>query len=567
MKRNWPKLPGGKSWLILFGLSLNSIWAAGPQLATESLSSTSFLIAGNGELNSWGYGGYGTLGNGSCKNQSAPVTVAFPSGVNAWKSVSGSEYASFAISDNNQLYGWGFINMPPYTNTSPLVPIIIQAPDGAGWTAVAAGKDAWLGLTSLGHLYGWRNGYAGMIQYPSPPTGTRWTKAAIGYDEILTLADSGRLYSHRIWVVGWQLTEVSRPAGTTAWTDISSGQYFNLGVADDGNVYSWGYNYDGELGIGVKFPTTNSPQRVLMPDGVTGWKTIAAGNGHSLALCTNGQVYAWGGNWYGQLGIGSTTNQTLPVPAPGLANVTAIAVGQDYSLVVAGCGVLGFGVNSAGQLGTGTNTAFETLPVASSFIFDICSTNSSLSPVVSINVIDDSASEGSYRSHPGHTYTNTALFRISRLVPTTSSLLVNYSVSGTASNGVDFLSLSGTATIPASRNSISILIVPTQDTLPASPETIAVSLLPDTAYNLRYPTNVLITLSQFEYSPSPPLPFQLPLGTNQVGQTFLIQASTNLIKWETIATVTNINGTASFIESNSAVYESRFYRVTPGTNP
>jgi alpha-tubulin suppressor-like RCC1 family protein len=546
---------------------------AGPQLAVESLGNSSFLIDAKGELLCWGRGGP-FLGIGGNNNQLTPQRVSFPPGVRAWKSAAAGPTVTLAIGDDGQLYGWGFLNVT--SNQIPYYPTLIPSPDGSGWTAVAAGRDAWLGLTGNGGLYGWQNGAAGMYHHPSPPTGSHWTKVAIGLDEIMTLSDSGRLYSKKFFV-SYLLTEVPLPAGTTAWTDVASGQYLDLAIANDGNLYAWGDNDYGQLGIGVTHTErpfgTNTPQRVSMPAGVTGWKAIAAGNAHSLALSSNGLVYGWGGNWYGQIGGAGTSVLPNPTLIAGVSNATGVTVGQDYSLIVANCGVFGSGRNGGGQLGIGVVSAQETNLVPATFVTDICSTNVASLPVVSLIASDAYASESSWWTNYDDTYTNTGSFLISRLVPETAELTVYYTVGGTAISGAEYGALSGVATIPAGSGYVEVMITPTGQPLPGGDKTIVVTISPDAAYTLGDSTNAVITLAQYESEPQPPLPpmsgltMKMAVTGGPSSQVFTIQASTNLAQWTTIATVTNSNGVLSFIETNATRFERRFFRAMPVVNP
>lgn len=105
--------------------------------------------------------------------------------------------------------------------------------------------------------------------------------------------------------------------------------------------------------------------------GLTDVTAIAAGRSHSLALKSDGTVWAWGSNEYGQLGIGSTVDSAVPVQVGGLSGITAIACGWQHSLAVDGSGnVWAWGLNSCGQLGhaiTGDpqgrfDTAYSTAP-------------------------------------------------------------------------------------------------------------------------------------------------------------------------------------------------------------
>ena len=151
------------------------------------------------------------------------------------------------------------------------------------------------------------------------------------------------------------------PAGTKV-TAIAAGGYHSLAVTSTGQVLAWGDNAYGQLGDGS---TTHSdvPVSVKLPAGskVT---AIAAGCDHSLAVTSTGQVLAWGDNAYGQLGDGSTTHSDLPVTVklPG-TQVTAVAAGNDHSLALTSTGqMLAWGDNDLGQLGDG-NTTQSHVPV------------------------------------------------------------------------------------------------------------------------------------------------------------------------------------------------------------
>ena len=85
-------------------------------------------------------------------------------------------------------------------------------------------------------------------------------------------------------------------------------------------------------------------------------RNISAGTFYSLVLTENGQVYAFGDNGYGQLGLGDTNNRLVPTSIPMLNNIMQISAGMDYSLVLAENGQeKALGRNKGGQLGLGDN--------------------------------------------------------------------------------------------------------------------------------------------------------------------------------------------------------------------
>jgi alpha-tubulin suppressor-like RCC1 family protein len=136
-----------------------------------------------------------------------------------------------------------------------------------------------------------------------------------------------------------------------------------------GSAWAWGYNFYGQLGNGTATTTgclcIPSPLAVSLPSGTT-VTAVAAGELHSLALTSTGLVFAWGNNVTGQLGNGTTTNSSTPVAVslPLGTTVTAIASGYYHSMAVTSTGqVLAWGENAFGALGNGATTNSST-PVA-----------------------------------------------------------------------------------------------------------------------------------------------------------------------------------------------------------
>src|SRR4029077_2617440 len=108
-----------------------------------------------------------------------------------------------------------------------------------------------------------------------------------------------------------------------------AGAFTSFTMDESGNVYGWGYNGDGELGIGT---TTSSSTAVQIP-GLRPTQ-LAPGAFHVLARKSAGTVWAWGDNGAGELGNGTAADSYSPAQVPGLTNVVAIAAGRNRSLAL-----------------------------------------------------------------------------------------------------------------------------------------------------------------------------------------------------------------------------------------
>ena len=119
-------------------------------------------------------------------------------------------------------------------------------------------------------------------------------------------------------------------SGLTGVTAIS-GSY---ALRSDGTVWAWGSNTQGQLGNGTTGNNSTVPVKVSGLTGVTAIAGVLDG-GSGYALRSDGTVWAWGPNFFGELGNGTTTQSTVPVKVSGLTGVAAIAGGDGtgYALV------------------------------------------------------------------------------------------------------------------------------------------------------------------------------------------------------------------------------------------
>ena len=200
-----------------------------------------------------------------------------------------------------------------------------------------------------------------------------------GLDYGVALKTDGTVWSWDEMVAGSQIdnAEAVQISGLNNISSISTGFGNSLALDSGGNVWSWGNNDFGQFGIGITgggdqpqgtttVPGTTPPSLIPQPVQVTGLnnvKAVSSGLQHCLALKTDGTVWAWGDNEWGQLGDGTTTNRYLPTRVKNLEGIIAISAGDYHSLALKSDGtVWAWGDNESGELGDGT-TANSYVPV------------------------------------------------------------------------------------------------------------------------------------------------------------------------------------------------------------
>uniref|UniRef100_A0A0D9QWA7 HECT and RLD domain containing E3 ubiquitin protein ligase family member 6 n=1 Tax=Chlorocebus sabaeus TaxID=60711 RepID=A0A0D9QWA7_CHLSB len=137
---------------------------------------------------------------------------------------------------------------------------------------------------------------------------------------------------------------------------VSCGHYHSLALSKDSQVFSWGKNSHGQLGLGKEIPSQASPQRVRSLEGIP-LAQVAAGGAHSFALSLCGTSFGWGSNSAGQLALSGRnvpvqSNKPLSIGALKNLGVIYISCGDEHTAVLIQDGkVFTFGDNTSGQLG------------------------------------------------------------------------------------------------------------------------------------------------------------------------------------------------------------------------
>ncbi|MFT3831053.1 MAG: Ig-like domain-containing protein [Opitutaceae bacterium] len=139
---------------------------------------------------------------------------------------------------------------------------------------------------------------------------------------------------------------------------LAAGRFHSVALRNDGTVWIWGGHDRGQLGLGAGV-TADVPTQIVMLEGIV---AVATYLDHTLALDVDGGVWVWGANDRGQLGDGTTIDQPVPVRLAGLV-ATEIAAGQIHSAACTAEGAVAvWGDNTHGQLGSGVAGSFSATP-------------------------------------------------------------------------------------------------------------------------------------------------------------------------------------------------------------
>ena len=291
----------------------------------------------------------------------------------------------------NQLWMWGcngdpfgFVffgslgnNVSEYYRSSPVQTVS----GGTNWKQVTSAPLSAAAIKTDGRLWTWGfNGYGilgdnttGSKSSPvqTIATGTNWASLLVGAT-IGAIKTDGRLWT---WghnssgtcgdnTTGSKSSPVQTIAQGTNWKQVAVGTYGGIGIDShmaaiktDGTLWTWGYNGYGQLG---RNNTTNSSSPVQTIAQGTNWKQVACGGVTTSAIKTDGTLWSWGSNGQGQLGDNTTVNKSSPVQtiAQG-TNWKQCSIGGSYAGAIKTDGRLWmWGDNGYwGQLGTNNNTS------------------------------------------------------------------------------------------------------------------------------------------------------------------------------------------------------------------
>ncbi|ANB19259.1 lamin tail domain-containing protein [Dokdonella koreensis] len=304
----------------------------------------------------WGSDAGGRLGNGAAvtSNMVSPYPVdltGLPAGTRFASIVAGMSFACGLTSDG-LAYCWGqdeygqLGNGAAVTANQPAPVAVDMTPlAGKGFVSLAAGSTHACGIAETGTAYCW--GRSGPLGLPAGVTGNQASPSPV---------------------------DMARLPADTSFVSLSAASGHTCGLASDGNLYCWGRNGNGQLGIGTS-GQTDLPISAVVTSGLpagTHFAAVTAGDSHSCALTTGDVAYCWGAGINGAVGNGA---QSLDILLPNPVVTTTIPAGTHFIALEGGstntCGILDtgaaycWGFANWGALGTGDGTSrYSPHPVA-----------------------------------------------------------------------------------------------------------------------------------------------------------------------------------------------------------
>lgn len=359
----------------------NSAPVFAARLAGDTLSRAFFVVDANGNTLGWGENGQGQLGNGL----TGTVTTPSPGPLGQVLDIAVGVGHTVALQADGTLSGWGGngagqiqqSGVGPYLNPQTLAV-------GIGAVQVETGSDTTFLVDFLGDVHAFGSnaggrlgtgGSGGSVTTPTKLAGLAdVVQIVAGLDFAAALTASNEVYTWgaanegQLGFGGSVRVDATRPEkvpNLPPMVQICAGQGHVLARDNQGHVWSWGRNGNGQLGRGTASPpyvNTGVPAQIA---GADTFAAIACGRFFSLALRVDGTLMAWGNDGNGELGndfpgfpLPSTDSLDTPAPVMNLpTNIIRIAAANDTGLALdANGGLHSWGGNSSGQLGIGSTT-------------------------------------------------------------------------------------------------------------------------------------------------------------------------------------------------------------------
>jgi alpha-tubulin suppressor-like RCC1 family protein len=336
--------------------------------AVVSAGEHSMALLADGSLWAWGKNDQGQIGNATNTDQDTLARVGTSTD---WTAISAGFGYAVALKADGSLWVWGNkgYGLGDYTYTNRNAPI--QIGTVSDWKAISADQNHIVAIKANGSLWTWGsnefgqlgNGRRGRYEFQRAPerigVASDWKAVSAGSGHTVAIKTDGSLWTWGdngagqlgVGTSGYGTNQNApiRVGAATDWQVISAGNHFTMALKTDGSLWAWGA---GRLGNGAatsqKVPVQIGTEKV--------WAAVSAGSNHTMALKKDGSLWAWGNNDMGQLGDGTKANRNAPVQIDKGTYWVAVSAGLWHTLAVKADGSLwAWGCNRDGRLGDGTN--------------------------------------------------------------------------------------------------------------------------------------------------------------------------------------------------------------------
>ena len=301
----------------------------------ELNSSVTTILGKDGKVYATGYNGYGQLSNGTTTNTSKLKTMLNEDGTEVTDAILikiGEMYeldrntgvirkdGTVWVSGDNTYGQIGNSGNTSATYLSKMGDGFLNYPE----KVITVGVDKSQKINPL--LF---NIQDDMNVYTDSTTKVGTLNYEIEDSNVAELTTLGMITGKQQGITKIKVTDTSTKRTTSIWVkvvndsniQVSLGYKFSVALKQDGTVWSWGQNNDGELGLGNTTEYSEPQQITDIKEKITDVKT---GYYHSIALTEKGEVYTWGYNGNGQLGNGTREDSLVPVKVTGLENITKV---------------------------------------------------------------------------------------------------------------------------------------------------------------------------------------------------------------------------------------------------
>ena len=266
-----------------------------PKPSVSVGSDHSMAVKSDGTVWTWGDNSWGQLGDGTRHHRSRPVNVE---GLADVISILGGSFYTSVLKSDGSVWGWGTNHyglLGDSVGEKQYSPIENSLIDNV--ISIKSGSSHMVALKRDGTVWTWGDNKYG--QLGDGTSDTRYTPV--------------------------------RSVGMSGVAAIASGYSHTVALKSDGTIWTWGRNNEGQLGNGSTIVKSNTPLRVI---GLTGVIAIAADGYMTMALRSDGSVWAWGENASGQLGDGTTTDRNYPAKIKGLSSISTISAGGAIAFAI-----------------------------------------------------------------------------------------------------------------------------------------------------------------------------------------------------------------------------------------